>query len=31
MLLGVAIQTMFWLGQTRDPRAVKFFQEILFK
>jgi hypothetical protein len=22
-------QAMFWLGQTKDPRAVKFFEEIL--
>jgi hypothetical protein len=24
-------QAMFWLGQSRDPRALKFFEEILFK
>ena len=24
-------QAMFWLGQTKDPRALKFFEEILFK
>ncbi len=24
-------QAMFWLGQSRDPRALQFFQEILFK
>jgi hypothetical protein len=24
-------QAMFWLGQSKDPRAVKFFEEILFK
>jgi hypothetical protein len=24
-------QAMFWLGQSRDPRAVRFFEEILFK
>jgi hypothetical protein len=28
---AVRKQAMFWLGQTRDPRAVKFFEEILFK
>ena len=22
-------QAMFWLGQSHDPRAVKFFEEIL--
>ena len=22
-------QAMFWLGQSKDPRAVKFFEEIL--
>jgi HEAT repeat protein len=24
-------QAMFWLGQSHDPRAVKFFEEILLK
>lgn len=24
-------QAMFWLGQSRDPRALRFFEEILFK
>jgi HEAT repeat protein len=24
-------QAMFWLGQSKDPRAVKFFEEILLK
>ena len=24
-------QAMFWLGQSHDPRAVKFFEEILTK
>jgi hypothetical protein len=24
-------QAMFWLGQSNDPRALKFFEEILFK
>ena len=24
-------QAMFWLGQTKDPRAVKFFEDILLK
>jgi hypothetical protein len=24
-------QAMFWLGQSKDPRALKFFEEILFK
>ena len=28
---AVRKQAMFWLGQTKDPRAVKFFEEILFK
>jgi hypothetical protein len=28
---AVRKQAMFWLGQTRDPRAVTFFEEILFK
>jgi hypothetical protein len=28
---AVRKQAMFWLGQTRDRRAVKFFEEILFK
>ena len=28
---AVRKQAMFWLGQTRDPRAVSFFEEILFK
>ena len=28
---AVRKQAMFWLGQTHDPRAVKFFEEILFK
>jgi hypothetical protein len=22
-------QAMFWLGESKDPRAVKFFEEIL--
>jgi hypothetical protein len=28
---AVRKQAMFWLGQSRDPRAVRFFEEILFK
>jgi hypothetical protein len=28
---AVRKQAMFWLGQTRDARAVRFFEEILFK
>ncbi len=24
-------QAMFWLGQSNDPRAVKFFEEILLR
>jgi hypothetical protein len=28
---AVRKQAMFWLGQSRDPRALQFFQEILFK
>jgi HEAT repeat protein len=28
---AVRKQAIFWLGQTRDPRALKFFEEILFK
>jgi hypothetical protein len=24
-------RAMFWLGQSKDPRAVKFFEEILLK
>ena len=28
---AVRKQAMFWLGQSRDPRALEFFQEILFK
>jgi hypothetical protein len=24
-------QAMFWLGQSNDPRALKFFEEILLK
>jgi hypothetical protein len=28
---AVRKQAMFWLGQTKDPRAVRFFEEILFK
>ncbi len=28
---AVRKQAMFWLGQSRDPRALKFFEEILFK
>ena len=24
-------QAMFWLGQSNDPRAVKFFEDILLK
>ena len=28
---AVRKQAMFWLGQTRDPRALRFFEEILFK
>ena len=26
---AVRKQAMFWLGQSKDPRAVKFFEEIL--
>lgn len=28
---AVRKQAMFWLGQSRDPRALRFFEEILFK
>ena len=28
---AVRKQAMFWLGQTKDPRALKFFEDILFK
>ena len=28
---AVRKQAMFWLGQSNDPRALKFFEEILFK
>jgi hypothetical protein len=28
---AVRKQAMFWLGQSRDPRAIRFFEEILFK
>ena len=28
---AVRKQAMFWLGQSRDPRAVTFFEELLFK
>jgi hypothetical protein len=28
---AVRKQAMFWLGQSRDPRAVQFFEQILFK
>jgi hypothetical protein len=28
---AVRKQAMFWLGQTKDPRALKFFEGILFK
>ncbi len=24
-------QAMFWLGQSKDPRAVKFFEDVLTK
>ena len=24
-------QAMFWLGQSRDPRAVNFFEEVLLR
>jgi hypothetical protein len=24
-------QAMFWLGQSKDPRAVQFFEDILLK
>lgn len=26
---SVRKQAMFWLGQSRDPRAIDFFEEIL--
>jgi HEAT repeat protein len=26
---AVRKQAMFWLGESKDPRAVKFFEEIL--
>jgi HEAT repeat protein len=26
---AVRKQAMFWLGQSKDPRALKFFEEIL--
>ena len=28
---AVRQQAMFWLGQSNDPRAVKFFEDILLK
>jgi HEAT repeat protein len=28
---AVRKQAMFWLGQSKDPRALKFFEEVLFK
>ena len=28
---AVRKQAMFWLGQSRDPRALKFFEEVLAK
>jgi HEAT repeat protein len=28
---AVKKQAIFWLGQSKDPRALKFFEEILFK
>jgi HEAT repeat protein len=28
---AVRKQAMFWLGQSKDPRALKFFEDILFK
>jgi hypothetical protein len=28
---AVKKQAMFWLGQSKDPRALTFFEEILFK
>jgi hypothetical protein len=28
---AVRKQAMFWLGQSHDPRAVKFFEDILLK
>jgi len=28
---AVRKQAMFWLGQSKDPRALRFFEEILFK
>jgi hypothetical protein len=28
---AVRKQAMFWLGQSQDPRAVKFFEEILLR
>jgi hypothetical protein len=28
---GVRKQAMFWLGQSGDPRAVAFFEEVLTK
>ena len=28
---AVRQQAMFWLGQTNDPRAIKFFEDVLLK
>ena len=28
---AVRKQAMFWLGQSNDPRAVKFFEDVLLK
>ena len=28
---AVRKQAMFWLGQSKDPRALKFFEEVLAK
>jgi hypothetical protein len=28
---AVRKQAMFWLGESKDPRAVKFFEEVLSK
>ena len=28
---AVRKQAMFWLGQSKDPRALKFFEEVLMK
>jgi hypothetical protein len=27
---AVRKQAFFWLGQTKDPRAIQFFEEVLF-